>query len=1717
MTFIKKLYDANSQFDDIVQTIDNSVPSGGEGSIQLKSATGKLSSISTWLKRKSGLSDYALTGTSSFVETTNSEDLVLYETNEYQGSTAGGTWYTPESPQENDFFTVDLSSYTENNILIDIHPNDLGTFDLLDSSSESPASEESITLTQGNVYYFWLKENSWFYSDTAFPERLSLYSSEKLNIGSTDNPITDLFVSNKIRLDTLDVFASNIVLEKTFTSPEVTSGPIFGDTSYSDALISLNDVVTSALTSTGLDVNGLYTANASSNYLTAATSLQDADNKLDAQIKTNADAIAENVADIAALSGGQGLSGIQAEVDAIETGVGLSTGGDYVAPNGSNYIDTSTSVMDALDKLDQAVFDADQSHTDLTALEARVDTAEADIVQLETDVSGLQTTATNLQTEVDGIETGAGLNGNGSYTANAGSNYLATATSLKDADNKLDAQIKTNADAIDTKASSTAVTTLGDRVTVNESDIAQITLDLANKLEADNISGIQTEIDAIETAVGLNTDGSYSAHTTSNYIDSATSTKNALGLLDAQAKTNADAIAANVLDIATKASSSTVTTLQNELDTAEADIVDLQSEIEATQTGAGLDTGGTYSSNSSSNYLATATSLKDADNKLDAQIKTNSDAIALKAAIVTVSQISSRVDDVEADITTINTELASKLEAIDLSDIQSEIDATQTGAGLNTDGTYTANASASYISAATSLKDADNKLSVQVRINEVDITNLETAVSTLTAGSGATSTEIQTLQGEVDDTQTGAGLTTTGAYVANASANYISAATSLKDADDLLDTQVNSNATAIAANTTNISANATDIATNATDIATNATSISAKASQSDLDDLENIVSAGLTNSGLEATGGYTANSSANYISNATSLKDADNKLDAQIKTNADDILLRALDTDLDSAVTNISANTTAIAGNTTDIATNSTDIATNATDISTNASAISNLSTTKADVSSVANLSTLIDQHETSIGLNQNGTYITRTTSNYLNSASTLRGEITLLDSQVATNKTDIATNATAISTNATAIATKAATTEVSALQTEVDAIETGIGLNADGSYTPLTGNYNTGLTLKSAISGVDSQVAVNTTGIATNATAISTNSSAISTNASSISNLHSLADKHESSIGLNADGTYSAIANANYANSTVSLKAAVKQIDTQVKTNADDILGEISNRTSAIATVNTSISNLQSELNDTQTGAGLETNGVYTANSTANYIGSASSLKDADNKLDAQVKTNADSIATNATAISTNATAIATKAAATTVSTLQTEVDNTQANIGLSTAGVYTTPTGNNYLGQSTLKADLSSLDSQVKTNADSISTNANDINDLETLADTHETSIGLSSTGAYVSRSGSNYLDSATSIVAEATLLDAQVKTNANVIATKASSSSVSSLQTEVDNVEAAVGLDTDGTFISFSGQNYLNSASSLKVGMQLLDAAIKTRQDNIDTEAATRLSADNTLSVKIDTVESSVGLQTDGSLSITGTNYLNSSSTIVAALDTLDTNQKALVDVQSNIKTSAGLTTSGELSAYNSTNYIAGSLKAAVEALDAQVKTNADDISGLGGSDIANLQNELDATQSGVGLSSDGDYVSRSGTNYLDSSTNVVGEITALDTQVKTNADAIDTKASQTDFDGHTERLETLEHRCGGIFLDHATVDAVEMDGTLSRFRSHTGPFEINFATFISTGEADIIHYGNRAAVNSDKNFVAPGNGDVVFVGKANTTASILDGIS
>ena len=116
--------------------------------------------------------------------------------------------------------------------------------------------------------------------------------------------------------------------------------------------------------------------------------------------------------------------------------------------------------------------------------------------------------------------------------------------------------------------------------------------------------------------------------------------------------------------------------------------------------------------------------------------------------------------------------------AAEADDIQTELDATQLGAGLETDGTYDAPSSSNYLASASSLKDADSKLDVAIK----------------------------DVQDELDDTQVGAGLGEDGSYSAHASSNYIKSSDflaealgeSLHNADKLLDAAVKSVSDALA-------------------------------------------------------------------------------------------------------------------------------------------------------------------------------------------------------------------------------------------------------------------------------------------------------------------------------------------------------------------------------------------------------------------------------------------------------------------------------------------------------------------------------------------------------------------------------------------------------------------------------------------------------------------------------------------------------------------------------------------------------------------------------------------------------------------------------------------------------------------------------------------------------------------------------------------------------
>jgi len=451
-------------------------------------------------------------------------------------------------------------------------------------------------------------------------------------------------------------------------------------------------------------------------------------------------------------------------------------------------------------------------------------------------------------------------------------------------------------------------------------------------------SDIQTELDATQTALGSvynATTDSYNAFSGTNYINSNSSITEDLTDLDAQAKTNADAIAAE-----TTARTTAVSNVQSELDGTQtgagldtdgsyvavgtfdagtnptgayyiggasslanadmlldAQVKAIDTEITASQTGAGLNANGTYTANATANYIDTATSLKDADTILDSTLKATND----------------------------------------------ELTATQSAAGLNTDGSYTANASSNYLSSATGLKDADNKLDARIKL----------------------------VQDELDATQTGAGLGTGGAYTANASMNYIQSATSLVEADEALDAAVKAND----------------------------------------DDIATIQSS----AGLDADGGYTAPAGANYIADATTLKAADIALDTKVKANFDEI------TATQSAV-GLNADGSIIAWSGTTYLDASSTIADGITALDT---ALNQAVITSGN--DAADILTELNTTQDSLGgmiSGTDGSWVGFTGSNYLDSALTTTGALTALDNQVKTNTDGLAAEVTARTNADTAITT---------------------------------------------------------------------------------------------------------------------------------------------------------------------------------------------------------------------------------------------------------------------------------------------------------------------------------------------------------------------------------------------------------------------------------------------------------------------------------------------------------------------------------------------------------------------------------------------------------------------------------------------------------------------------------------------------------------------
>ncbi|MET0462083.1 MAG: hypothetical protein ABW007_02980 [Chitinophagaceae bacterium] len=372
-------------------------------------------------------------------------------------------------------------------------------------------------------------------------------------------------------------------------------------------------------------------------------------------------------------------------------------------------------------------------------------------------------------------------------------------------------------------------------------------------------TALQNEVDTLETTLGVGADGTLgNVFAATNYIAAQASVVNAIKTLDGRAKTTVDALATETTR-ATNAEDATNTALAAEIqnridaDTAAAataadelntetqariagDLAlngradDIQAELNATQVGAGLDIDGAYTAASGDSLIGTAVSLKDADLKLATAVRDEtSRATGVEGALASaIANETQRAQDAETaleatiqswvstqialDNTTDEARVAAEaaLRIAKDNDLQAELDATQAAVGLATDGTVIPITGTNYLDAATTVFGGAFILDTELkRVDDgltAEITNRTNAVAAVQTGLNAETQNRQdavtALQGELNTTQAGAGLETNGAYAAPTGSNYLGAATSLKDADFILDAAVKVVSDAVAAETT---------------------------------------------------------------------------------------------------------------------------------------------------------------------------------------------------------------------------------------------------------------------------------------------------------------------------------------------------------------------------------------------------------------------------------------------------------------------------------------------------------------------------------------------------------------------------------------------------------------------------------------------------------------------------------------------------------------------------------------------------------------------------------------------------------------------------------------------------------------------------------------------------------------------------------------------------
>ena len=457
----------------------------------------------------------------------------------------------------------------------------------------------------------------------------------------------------------------------------------------------------------------------------------------------------------------------------------------------------------------------------------------------------------------------------------------------------------------------------------------------------------------------------------------------------------------------------------------------------------------------------------------------------------------------------------------------------------------------------------------------------------------------------------------------------------------------------------------------------------------------------------------------------------------------------------------------------------------------------------------------------------------------------------------------------------------------------------------------------------------------------------------------------------------LSADGTYIKKAK-NVSENLVAL-------DTQVKANADDIIAG-----------NTKITNVDNKIGS------LSTDGTYIKkanNVSANLV-----------ELDKQVNTNATAITNKANLDLSNINAAG---------------ENVIKNLAGNKAGEFVDTklgdiTSENYVKKAdTVNANISALDTQVKANAD-------DIIAANTKITAVDNKIGsLSAEG--------NYIKKANNVSANLVELDNQVNANATAITNKAN--------LDLSNINAA-------------GETKIKDLASIKAG-EVVNVKLGTITSTHYVSTGNTVNANiSALDTQLNKVDNKIGTMSNG-------NYISAGNTVAGNLSALDNQLKAnteaintkadkdlsnITDAGKNVikdlaGNKAGEIVDTKLGDITSENYVnkTNTVNANIYKLDEQVKANADAINTKADKDLSNITDagknvikDLAGNKAGEVVDAKlGDITSE---NYVKKDDTVNANISALDKQMKANADDIITANNKiTNVDnkiGDLTKLKTTE---------------------------------------------------------------------------------------